>query len=159
MLDFRTFSNISMQLNPDLCIDLLINKIEYNKKKKKTQHWRSVSSPHSAGRNLGPTLWRILGRFSFLVSVSPLNAPLSSRVSAAHACQFLFLCAASRTWQTWRRWTETNSAKSELIRFFFRIFTALYLYRFCHIVQDFFLSTVMAVPVWHRKTSGQSVKT
>lgn len=42
MLDFRTFSNISMQLNPDLCIDLLINKIEYNKKKK-PQHWRSVS--------------------------------------------------------------------------------------------------------------------
>lgn len=36
MLDFRTFSNISMQLNPDLCIDLLINKIEYNKKKQKT---------------------------------------------------------------------------------------------------------------------------
>lgn len=33
MLDFRTFSNISMQLNPDLCIDLLINKLEYNKKK------------------------------------------------------------------------------------------------------------------------------
>lgn len=32
MLDFRTFSNISMQLNPDLCIDLLINKLEYNKK-------------------------------------------------------------------------------------------------------------------------------
>lgn len=32
MLDFRTFSNISMQLNADLCIDLLINKIEYNKK-------------------------------------------------------------------------------------------------------------------------------
>lgn len=34
MLDFITFSNISMQLNADLCIDLLINKIEYNKKKK-----------------------------------------------------------------------------------------------------------------------------
>lgn len=33
MLDFRTFSNITMQLNPDLCIDLLINKLEYNNNK------------------------------------------------------------------------------------------------------------------------------
>lgn len=46
MLDFRTFSNISMQLNPDLCIDLLINKIEYNKKKTKNPSTDDLSALH-----------------------------------------------------------------------------------------------------------------